>query len=349
MKVIKVKNREVLIPDSWEDLDFKEKLFTFRTLMRVMNGDLKDIPHHGLLLLLLKYTGYKPASFRFRRFRAMTAYYLKCFWIHILNIMFLAKYGWKEYREYAGLLKAAHRPDPDAELREKEIIDLGLLRLAGTIDFVYRIDTENKKIIPQYAFHKNPFPVILINGKKYDGKRLYIDVIAVTNITARCFVDTLDILMLMEKMTSRDDKNICINRICAILYPAISDHRENMLSATHIEEMKKLDPAIKFGVVYWFTGVVNMFREHETYSVIFDRIKDNRESGAKISIGMNEIALFLKKEGYGDPENMNLIDYFDAQVKALKDYISQAIACGVKISDIAQKTGVPLHTIDKLS
>jgi len=347
MRAIKVKNNAVLIPDSWEDLNFGEKIFTFKTLIRVLYGDLKDTPLVGLLKLLVHYTKYRPKSFRYYLAMDISRYYWKSFLIYLINIPFLFVHGRKQYKSYTRRLRATFRPNPKNKELEREIIDLGLLRLSESIDFVYKIDTEVKKIIPQYKFLTNPFPYIRIGKKKYTGKRFFFDLTPYTDITARCFVDALDLLLLMEKVTGREHKEECINKICAMLYPAVPDHNENMLSG-HARQMCALNPVVKFGIVYWFTGIVNCFRENDTYCVLFDRIKKDGEEG-KITIGMNEIALFLKKEGYGDPNNMNLIDYFDAQVKALKDYISKAIAEGVKPADISDRTGIPLDTIHRLS
>ena len=349
MKTIEVKKKKILIPDRWEDLSFREKYFTFRILIRVLRGDLKDTPYVGLLKLLIKFTGYKQPSDLLLRFCRSFRFGWEVFWIYLLNIPFLIRYGWKEYCEYARLLKVTHRPDPDAREREQEIVDLGLIRLAEQIDFVYTIDSENKKITPKYTFKTNPFPWIRIGKNTYTGKRFFLDVTASTDITARCFVDALDLLMVMDKVTNREDRDECVNKICAMLYPAIPDHNENLLSG-HAHLMRHLDPVIKFGIVYWFTGIVQLFREHEVYRILFEYAKtESGESKSEISVGMNEIALFLKKEGYGDPTDMNLIDYFDAQVKALKDSISKALADGVKPDKISQKTGIPLSTINKLS
>jgi hypothetical protein len=350
MKTYKVKRKTIEIPNSWEDLNFKEKIFAFKILIRVLHGDLKDVPHFGLLKLLLKLTGYKPASIRYKRALHLTAYYFELFWIYILNFQFLIKYGWKDYREYIHLLKETRIRDPDMERYEMDIIDLGLLRIAEmTMTFVYKIDSEAKKIIPQYTFRKNPFPFIRIGQTKYTGKRFFINLTAVTDITARCFVDALDFLMLMDKVTTREERDECMNKICATLYPASRDHNENLLSG-HDRQMKKLDPVIRFAIGYWFTGIVHWFRENDTYRVLFDRIKkDDAGSSEKISVGMNEIALFLRKEGYGDPNDMNLIDYFDAQVKSLKDYVSKAIADGVKPAVLSQKSGIPINYINQLS
>jgi hypothetical protein len=46
---------------------------------------------------------------------------------------------------------------------------------------------------------------------------------------------------------------------------------------------------------------------------------------------------------------MNLNDYFDAQIKHLKDVIGKALGEGLSAFKIAQKTGIPLSTIEKLS
>jgi hypothetical protein len=270
------------------------------------------------------------------------------FFVYILNVPFWLKYGWREYREYARLCIDVFRPNPETgeRERERELIDLGLLRLAEQIDFVYAIDSENKKIIPRYTFRSNPVPYLKIGGRRFYGKRFNVDVNASTDITARCFVDTLDLLILMDKVTDRENKDECVNKICAILYPALADHNENILSG-HSCLMRRVDPVIKFGIVYWFTGIVQLYREHSVYRVLFDRVASiGADSKETLSVGMNEIALFLKKEGYGDPNCMNLTDYFDAQVKALKDYISKALADGIKPLVLQQKTGIPTATIN---
>ena len=44
------------IPDSWEDLNFKQKLLTFEMLSRVISGDLKSEPHVALVKVLIKFT-----------------------------------------------------------------------------------------------------------------------------------------------------------------------------------------------------------------------------------------------------------------------------------------------------
>ena len=63
---------------------------------------------------------------------------------------------------------------------------------------------------------------------------------------------------------------------------------------------------------------------------------------------MNEVCLYLQKEGYGLTDHMTINDYFDAQIKSLKDSISRATAEGAKIENIAQSTGLSLYQIEQL-
>jgi len=152
----------------------------------------------------------------------------------------------------------------------------------------------------------------------------------------------------MQGEISDADRYECINQVCAILFPANNNYSKNLVSGHHLK-MRDIDPAIKFGIIFWFNGIVKYYMEHPIYSLLFKSENRQDESGGKINLGMNEIALTLKKEGYGAPETMNLNDYFDAQIKYLKDMISRALAEGVKVETITQKTGIPLSTIQKLS
>jgi len=113
--------------------------------------------------------------------------------------------------------------------------------------------------------------------------------------------------------------------------------------------MRYVDHVIKFGIIFWFTGIVKYYTEHPIYSLLFKSEKSTDETSGKVSLGMNEITLALQKEGYGKPDTMNLNDYFDAQIKFLKDTINKALADDVKPEKISGKTGIPLSTIQKLS
>ena len=292
----------LLLPDSWEDLSYKEIIFTFGILAELFAGTLT--PEIARLKMLIEYTGYRPS------------------WIQ--------------------LIKEAFKKDTE----QREIINFNLLKLSEELNFAFTV--EENRIIPNHKFKKNPISKIRICLRRFSSRIFETDTLCRTNITAREFSDCFDIFASMQGEIADADRFDYINQICAILFPRYDDYTKNLVSGHHWK-MRYVHPTIKFGVIFWFTGIVKYYTEHPVYGLLFKSEKHADESGAKIHLGMNEIVLTLKKEGYGSPETMNLNDYFDAQIKFLKDMINRALAEGVKADDITKKTGVPASTIQKLS
>ena len=347
MKEIKLNKSKISLPDSWEDLKFNQKLYAFEILTRVMTGDLKAQPYVGLINLLIEFTGYSPSRNYISRFIFFLWVKIKIVWIYFRNILFLFKYGRDEYRSYIKLWKDLYLPDPDARAKQQEIINFNILRLSEQIKFIYTIDHAEHKITPLYNFRTNPVPFIKIGRKKYFGKRFELDITAKTDITAKEFVDCFDLLSAINKMTSERDRQECINQLCAILYPRTGSYTQNMVSG-HSKNMRQVKQVIKFGITYWFTGIVKFYTEHPVYSLLFKNNAERSDTEEKVRLS-NEVILMLQREGYGMPENMNLNDYFDAQIKHLKDVIGKALGDGVKPLKISQQTGIPIEVINKLS
>lgn len=347
MKEIKLNKSKIHLPESWEDLNFKQKLFAFGILMRVMTGDFKLNPDIGLINILIEFSGYRPSKNTFYKFFVRIIFFIKIAFVYIRNIVFLFRYGKKEFLSYVQLWKEFYLPEPDRENKEREIINFNLLKLSDEIRFIFIIDRKEHQIVLQYNFKTNPFPYIKIGKRKYLGKRFELDITAKTDITAREFVDCSDLLSAMDKMKSDEDRQECINQICTILYPKYPDYTQNMVSS-HNKSMRKLDRIVKFGIVYWFTGIYKFYTEHPVYSLLFKRNENPEDEEEKVRLG-NEVILMLQHEGYGLPDNMNLNDYFNAQIKHLKDVINNALAAGLSVGKLSQKTGISIDIINKLS
>jgi hypothetical protein len=210
---------------------------------------------------------------------------------------------------------------------QRENIHFNLLKLSEELTFAFTIEENN--IIPNHVFKKNPINFIQIGRNRYMGRRFEIDITSRTDITAREFSDCFDLLSSQKHLNSNSDREDCINQICAILFPKYFKYVSNLISDHH-RKMSYVRPEIKFGIVFWFTGIVKFYTEHPVYGLLFKSDKTKDESDNKVNLGMNEIALTLKKEGFGSPETMNLNDYFDAQIKYLKDMINKALADGIK-------------------
>jgi hypothetical protein len=229
---------------------------------------------------------------------------------------------------------------------QREIIHLNLLKLSEELNFAFIV--EENRIVPNHLFKKNPVAFVKIGRNRYWGKRFEIDLIARTDITAREFSDCFDIFASMQGELTEEDQHDCINQICAILFPKYADYNTNLISG-HQLQMRRVNPSLKFGIILWFTGIVKFYQKHPVYGLLFKSENHPEDSGNKIHLGMNEIAITLQKEGYGMSETMKLNDYFDAQVKYLKDMINRALAEGVKPEKLSEKSGIPLSTIQKLS
>jgi hypothetical protein len=214
------------------------------------------------------------------------------------------------------------------------------------LDFAFAVDEAEQRITPHFNFKRNPLSAVDLEGVAYRGKIFNLDITAKTDITAREFVDAFDLFAAFHRLNGDAPRQAeCLNQLCAILYPADRDHRQNLVSGQH-ERMSAVPEETKTLILFRFTGIVQHYATHPVYSVLFSSTK--KDEGEKIRLGANETALYLTREGYGDPDRMTLNDYFDAQVKALRDTVSHALAQGAKIEKIAQETGLTLETLNKL-
>ena len=237
-----------------------------------------------------------------------------------------------------------YRPSPKfADPATRQTVSYNLLNLSEMLNFAFTVEAQTVR--PHFNFKRNPLPELEIDSAKYRGKIFDLDITARTDITAREFVDAFDLLAAFHRTADDAIRQQCLNQLCAILYPAAPTHRQNLVSRQH-ERMSAAPQETKTLILYRFTGILQHYVTHPVYSVLFSSQK--KDEGEKIHLGAGETALYLLREGYGDPDRMTLNDYFDAQVKALKDSISHALAQGVRIEKIAQETGLTPETLNKL-
>jgi len=209
-----------------------------------------------------------------------------------------------------------------------EIIEFNLIQLSEKINFAFTV--EANKIVPNYEFKRNPFGV---DAPVYFNR----DVTVETNITAKQYTDCLDLLSAFHASTDAHVHEVCLLKIMSTLYQ-IED-----------SEARKYPIEVLFGVMFWFTGIVKFFREHSVYGILYDRKSNADEDITKINLGMGEVLLYLEKEGYSFMDQKNIIDFYNAQIKALKDSVNSALSMEVKIEDIAKRTGLSINTINRLS
>lgn len=210
-----------------------------------------------------------------------------------------------------------------------------LRRLAECLDFAFSI--EDNKVQIKYDMHDCPFELFKGKGVQPHFVR---DRLIETNLTAGIYAEATQILSMVNDKDNDDaDRMYYMSKLAKTLW--------------HVEMNARVSeptPVELLAVTVWFTGVALFFQEHEIYSVLFDAVKSEKEKPEDhISLGVQEIILELETAGHRDVRNMGLLDFFDAQVKLLKDRIADAKSGGSSIADIVKKTGLSINTITRLS
>lgn len=210
-----------------------------------------------------------------------------------------------------------------------------LRRLAECLDFAFSI--EDNKVQIKYDMHDCPFELFKDKGVQPHFIR---DRLIETNLTAGIYAEATQILsMVNDKDNDDDDRLYYMSKLAKTLWRVETN--------AHAPEPT---PVELLAVTVWLTGVALFFQEHDTYSVLFDAVKSEKEKPEDhISLGVQEIILELETAGHRDVRNMGLLDFFDAQVKLLKDRIADAKSGGSSIADIVKKTGLSINTITRLS
>lgn len=210
-----------------------------------------------------------------------------------------------------------------------------LRRLAECLTFAFSI--EEDKIQINYEMRDCPFELFKDKGVQPHFIR---DRLIETNLTAGIYADATQILsMVNDEENTDEDRLYYMNKLARVLWRV-------ELNA-HAPEPT---PVELLAVTVWFTGVALFFQEHDMYSVLFDTTSTGTAVPENhISLGVHEIILELETAGHRDVRNMGLLEFFDAQIKLLKDRIADAKSGGTSIADIVKKTGLSINTISRLS
>jgi len=336
MKKILLNKGELELPETWEELTFKQKIFAFGRLKEMLEKTIS--PPMFRILLLQNITGYKPSSGAFRYLLLWILYIIKIpfvfvFYVFRLGLVRLSGY-WSVWKEY-------NRP----QKRDRDVINYNLYRLSEQLDFAFTL--ENNEIKLKRIFAKNPFPYIRIEGKKYTGKKFIHDIAPFTDITTKEYCDCCELYSGYYTMQDPADKQKCLDKLISILYPLTDDYNQNLVS-DHVEQISKVSPEIKFGILYWFGCIVEFYYYHPVYSILFGEDSGKEGPEDKISIGIKSTVLMMKRKGYTAIENETVNDYFDTQVQIIKDDLATAVAKGVTIEELAKSTGMSPDKINKL-
>lgn len=337
MKTILLNKGKLQLPETWDELTFKQKLFAFARLKEM--SEKKISPLLFRILVLQNLTGYKPSSGIVKMFFKWLVYLAK---MPFILVYYLLMFGYGiRFCGYWSVWKEVHRP----KNKDRATINHNIFILSEQLDFAFKI--EDHKIIWNRYFHRNPFPYLKIQGTKFTGRKFIQDVAPFTNITTKEYCDCCELYSGYINSEDTEYKERCMDKLISILYPGADNYNENLVSG-QMELIATISPEIKFGIMFWFASIIEFYTTHPIYSILFMSGINKDESENKISIGMNETILMIKKKGYPTITTDTVNDFFDAQVKILKDYFSEAIAGGMKVEELAAKTGYTIDIINRL-
>lgn len=337
MKTIILNKGTLELPESWDDLTFKQKIFAFARLMEMIDG--KITPPVFRMLMLQHITGYKPTLGITSWLVAWAVYLIRAFFIfqyYALRYDAIRLQGyWEVWKEY-------NRP----QKRNREIINQNLYMLSEQLDFAFRL--EKRKVVWNRYFYANPFPYLMINGRKFTGRKFIQDIAPFTNITTKEYCDCCELYSGVLSAHDPADKERCLNKMISILYPASDNYTDNLVS-DHSRLIATLAPEIKFGIMYWFAGIVDFYVTHPVYSVLFNSDLHDDDQEDKISLKLEETVLMIEKKGFPTIADRTVNDFFNTQIKIIKDFVAEALATGMSMEELSNKTGYSVFILNKLS
>lgn len=219
--------------------------------------------------------------------------------------------------------------------RQSDTVRENLIRIAEQINFAFSLkDDADGRTQIRLNYDMRDCPVDSPRDATY-WPRFKRDRIIDTNLTARQYSEATQLLQAIADCSNEADAKFYADR----------------LANTLVRDEYEWEPWELFALRMWFTGIVLFWQHHPVYSVLYESNQaDNsvNSDSDKIQLGLQEVILELTEKGYPDAANMPLPDFFDAQVKMLRDNLHEAKANGVKLPDLVQKTGIPLRNINRL-
>lgn len=220
-----------------------------------------------------------------------------------------------------------------SQIRRSDNIMSSLVYIAEKITFAFYVDDDTKEIKMTYDLPRNPFPDM---GECYFDRRLTVE----TNITASQFADVYDLETALQSESVRQRPNLqltLMRKIAAVLYK-ITEHKAEQLELWQLVLIR-----------FWAQSITAYFVYHPVYGLLYKTHRNDTSADDRVALGISETILQLEKSGYQDAANMDLIRFYMAQIKELKDYIGRAIAAGVKPIQLANDTGLDISVINRLT
>ena len=164
-----------------------------------------------------------------------------------------------------------------------------------------------------------------------------------SSLTARQYIEA------SECLTGIDKNRDLIPLLTATLYqpgvysPVWAHDNVNLLSA--------VDPAILEAVALNFQAFVLLLFTKTHFSILWQKDVKGKQNKNKLSVGLKDGIYALSEDGYGDINtvgDMPLIEYLEILRKKKIDAVRTMHSAEMKLTEIAEKTGLDIETINKI-
>ncbi len=318
-------SNNVKFPTSWEDLnpvqfitvicillDFKANKFDARELQLRLYTELSNI--NSRQILRRDYEWFEKEIFR-----------------NMDKMAFCYKYVYDDPRFKNLELKMQERI---TKVNPEKIEGEPEAAIASQFKRTIEIDaTICKQLIPQIfvGFKKIP-------GYHFEAKGDIVD----TSMTAEQFVDALTIMSLMAEHGADNYIDLFISTLYC-------DEYSSSKSKVNVVRFRKLNPVIKYAVVFNFESILSWLTGETKYKLLFNRKKKNAKS--KQTLGFNSIIYSMTEKGYGNIREiakLNLIEFLELMYKNLVDAVSQLADSKMSREDISKKLNISLELINQI-
>lgn len=209
-----------------------------------------------------------------------------------------------------------------------KIADKGIGRYLAMHEYKYVVDS---------IFCAQLLPIIQIGRKKYQGYKIDVSFDTLTcSLRALQYIEAKALLEYPEKLPL----------LCAILYlPG-----EYSSEAAHelAKEFAKLPIATLSAIAFCFQAFNNFLFTHTHFSLL---TQGTVKQTSTIATGALESLYNLSADGLGNVnvvEQLNVIKYLTIIRKKLIDAVTSMNDAEVPVTDIEERTGLPLHIINNI-
>lgn len=320
-------NNKYEVANKWEELSQKQFLQILELLTDYLGGKFSLFQFRIVTVLIV--LGLKP-----RRIRKTEQEQLQSENVYRISqhLPFILRIEYSANKSFAGLKK---------EVREK----LNYLlpeELDQTLPEVRWALKAKKQIVPNFVFAANLVPEIKLRRRKLLGYTFKLDgKILTTSLTAAQYIEAQT---AYNEYIDSGDTNM-LNLLVGILYCPGEYTSEKAIETS--KTLHKLTHETANAVFINFQAIQQFLTSRTKYNLLFSA-KSTRSKSKAAQPGLEAVVFSLIKSGVHNPEEMNLVKFFELMYNDLISNIQALHKQEIPLDKIAEQTGLTIAKINQI-